>query len=276
MKRSLELSTVLKELHEVSGFRISVHDTAFREIASYPESVSGFCGLVQQDPRAMELCHAADYRAFSRAQEEDDLTIYRCPFGLYEAAAPLYHFGVLAGYLMMGQTLDSAESSRSHTEQAAQPYVKDEAALREAVKNIPASTREKIRSCFSIMMICSEYITLTNRLNLTDRRLGPAVKQYIGEHYGRRLTIDELCSQFFCSKSTLLHTFKSTAGTTVNKYLNGVRLEHAEKLLRETSRPIGEISAACGFSDQNYFSKVFQKKHGVSPSAWRAEPRKAK
>ena len=271
MKRSLELTAVLKELHEVSGFRISVHDTSFREIASYPQAVSGFCGLVQRDPRAMELCHAADRRAFRRAQEEDDLYIYRCPFGLYEAAAPLYHFGVLAGYLMMGQTLDSGESSRSHTEQAARPYIPDEEALREAVKNIPSSTREKIRSCFSIMMICSEYITLTNRLNLTDRRLAPAVKQYIGEHYGRRLTINELCSQFFCSKSTLLHTFRNAYGTTVNRYLNSVRLDHAEKLLRGTARPIGEIAAACGFSDQNYFSKVFQKKHGVSPTAWRTQ-----
>lgn len=274
MKRSPELSTVLKELHEVSGFRISVYDTAFREIASYPESLSGFCGLLQRNPKARELCLGADHRAFDRVQQENEVYIYRCPFGLYEAVAPLYHFGVLAGYLMMGQALDSTENSRVQTEQAARPYIGDEAAMREAVANIPTSTREKLRACFSIMMICSEYITLTNRLGLTDRRLAPAVKQYIGEHFARKLTIDELCSQFFCSKSTLLHTFKNAYGTTVNKYLNEVRLEHAEKLLRQTTRPVGEVASVCGFSDQNYFSKVFLKRHGIPPRTYRAEAQK--
>lgn len=270
MKRSPELAAVLKQLHEISGFRISVHDTNFREIASHPSSLSGFCGLVQKNSAARAQCLQADRRAFAHVQRENDVHIYRCPFGLYEAVAPLYHFGVPAGYLMMGQVLDSTGESRSRTEAAARPYIADAAALLAAVESIPQSTKDKLRACFGIMMICSEYITLTHRLQLSDRRLAPAVRQYIGEHYARRLTLQELCGQFFCSKSTLLHAFHEAYGTTVNRHLNDVRLQHAEKRLRETDDTVADIAAACGFAEANYFAKVFRKKHGLSPSAFRA------
>ena len=52
-------------------------------------------------------------------QVQEGAYIYQCRFGLYEAAAPLYHYGVLAGYLMMGQVLDPAQNSMQHARREA-------------------------------------------------------------------------------------------------------------------------------------------------------------
>lgn len=269
MRETTDLNSVLKELHEVSGFRISVHDTAFREIASYPESLTGYCGLVQQNPRARALCLEADRKAFEQAQRSDGVYIYRCPFGLYEAVSPLCQFGVPAGFLMMGQALDGTEHSRIQAAQSALPYTADGDALAQAVREIPSTTREKLRSCFRIMQICAEYITLTNRLSPADSRLIPAVRSYLEENFRRKLLIEELCSHFFCSRSTLLNAFKQECGVTISRYLNELRLEEACRLLTGSTRPIGEIAEACGFADQNYFSKVFRRACGMTPSEYR-------
>lgn len=266
-----ELLDVLRELYLVSGFRISVHNTHFQEIASYPESLSGFCGYIQKNRSARKLCLDADRRACEQVEKSESTYIYRCPFGLFEAAAPLYHFGILEGYLMMGQTLDSTEHSIQRVCAAARPYVTDEEALKQAVKNIPLGSQEKIQACFNIMTICSEYITLSHRLRLEESKLAPAVKRYLGEHFQQKITLDTLCAQFFCSKSTLSNTFKAAYKRTIPQHLTLLRLQKAQELLLHSNETVGNIAAACGFADQNYFSKVFQGSVGCSPTQFRTE-----
>lgn len=271
MKGTLELTDILRELYIVSGFRISVHDLEFKEIAAYPTQISKFCSLIQENKKGRNICLDTDQKSFERVKREEEVWIYQCPFGLYEAVAPLYHFGVLVGYLMMGQTLDSFQNSLEHVKITSAPYVEDLAALDCAVHEIPSSNKEKILACISIMRICSEYITLTNRLNLSDRNLAHETQKYIRRNFSQKLSIERICEHFLCSKSTLMNTFRNTYGTTINRYLNEVRLEQAVKLILQSGKTIGEISEECGFSDQNYFSKVFFKEYGITPTKYRME-----
>lgn len=269
MNAKIELNTVLKELHNISGFRISLYDMNLHEIAAYPRELSGFCGLVQQDGKAREFCVHNDAEAFETVRKTGEIAIYHCKFGLYEAVAPLYHFGELSGYLMMGQTLDDMADSRAEVYRRAAPYVGDREKLRLAVEQIPSSSREKILSCISIMNICAGYITLSNRLNPADKNLASSVKKYINGHYWEKITISLLCSRFFCSKSTLNNAFKQEYGKTIVRYLNEVRLREAAQLLENSGESIYRVAGRCGFSDQNYFSKVFQKEFGETPTQFR-------
>ena len=59
---------------------------------------------------------------------------------------------------------------------------------------------------------------------------------------------------------------KKETGFGFCKYLNSIRLQQAEKLLRESNKPnVTSISTKCGFDDSNYFSKKFKEMYGVSP-----------
>lgn len=269
MVKKIELQTVLKELHNISGFRISIHDTNLNEISAYPKELSGFCTLIQQNPDVRKCCISNDSKAFEVVKNSEEVYIYQCQFGLYEAVTPLYHFGVLTGYLMMGQTIDTKSASRSYVYDKALPFIKDNDLLIHEVNSIPTSSKQKILSCISIMNICAEYISLSNRLNITYKDLANKIKKYINKNYTTKITMDLLSNQFFYSKPTIMNTFKKTYHISINQYIITLRLNHATELLTNTSNSIYCISKECGFTDQNYFSKVFYKEYGITPSKYR-------
>ncbi|MEG1886852.1 MAG: PocR ligand-binding domain-containing protein [Oscillospiraceae bacterium] len=270
MKKQIELMTVLQELYNISGFKITVFDKDFNQIAAYPDKLCSFCELLRQNPDVMDICTENDHCALKIATESEDVYVYRCKFGLYEAVAPLYSFGRLTGYLMMGQSLDTLTTSRDYVFEKASPYVADKEALRKATGEINLRSKEQILSCISIMDICANYITLTDRLNMKDADLAEEIKKHIDRNFQKKISIDMLCSKFFCSKATLINTFKNKYGKTVNIYLTEVRIDAAKKMLARTQMSIKEVAVKCGFSDQNYFSKVFSKTCGTTPSDFRS------
>lgn len=271
MKDSPDVMFILKELHKISGFRISVHDMEFREIAAYPEELSPFCSFIRQCKKREAICKEGDENAFRTVNATGDVYIYRCKFGLWEAVSPLYHFGVPAGYLMMGQVIDDSKESRGLVSQRVGPLEEHPGILEQKIDQIPVVAMDMIESYVNIMTVCSEYITYSNKLRLPERDLAELTMKYIHRNFGQKFTISDLCVYFHCSKSTLIHSFEQRYGISINRYITAFRLERATMLLSQSDATICEIAQQCGFSEQGYFSKVFQKNFHITPSAYRAE-----
>lgn len=271
MEQTISIEKILKELYHISGFRISIYDTSFQEIAAFPKELGCLCSLVQKNPEGKKCCVAQDLMAFHKVQHEEQLHIYKCHLGLYEAVAPLYSFGTLTGYLMMGQTMNKGEESAKNTFKKALPYIKEEDydLLEEAVSKVPVSDRQTIDSLVTIMEICAQYITLTNRMQLTKKELVSEVHNYIEEHYSQHLTIDNLCAQFFCSRSSLTRKFKETYGISIHTHISNIRLQNSCHLLESSDLSIGEIAFRCGYNDQNYFTRAFYKAKKMTPRDYR-------
>ncbi|MPN57830.1 HTH-type transcriptional activator RhaS [bioreactor metagenome] len=102
------------------------------------------------------------------------------------------------------------------------------------------------------------------------------VQQYISNHFKEDLNLDQLANQCGLNKFYLVHSFKKATGTTPINYLNQVRLQEAEKLLRTTDLPVSKIAQDVGFSSQNGFSQSFCRFKGVSPIHYRQAQRVAK
>ena len=254
MKQDIHIETVLRELYEISGCRVSIHDTEYTEIAAYPEEASPFCRLIHSSPTAYLNCVRCDTEALCIVRKTEEPHVYRCPCGLYEAVAPLYHSGVLTGYLMLGQIMDDGKGERESLFENALPYAGDghfsPEELRAAINRMPVISSARFHSFVNIMNICAEYITLSGRLDLPVRDLAHMIKKYIHSHFSERITLDDLCETFRCSKSTLMNSFRRAYNTSINKYLTDVRITRARYLLAETEDSIREVSASCGFSDQ--------------------------
>lgn len=270
-----KLKDILRELHILSGFRISLYDTKRNELYAFPQELTSFCSLIQQNEKALSLCHSFDQKAFEKVQKTGTTCIYRCHCGLYEAVAPLYHFGVLTGYLMMGQTIDTQKTSRAFVFQKALPFISqiaDNQTLSQVTAEIPSRSREQIQSCISIMEICASYITLSNYLKTSDKNLPARVRSYLLQNYGLPIQLDMLCNEFYCSRATLTSSFKAAYGKSVVSYLTQIRMQKAHELLTErTDLSIREIAQTCGFSDQNYFTKVFRRYYQKTPRQTRQE-----
>lgn len=93
---------------------------------------------------------------------------------------------------------------------------------------------------------------------------------YIMQNYSLPITLDELSGYCNVSKQQLIRYFKSELLTTPNKYITEYKISRAKDLLFNYPHlSIGEISAELGFDNQHYFSKVFVKLAGETPSQYR-------
>ncbi|MDD4700238.1 MAG: PocR ligand-binding domain-containing protein [Oscillospiraceae bacterium] len=268
MKQNIEIISILKEYHKISGFRISIHNLDFQEIFAYPERLSPFCSKLQENSKSRKTCIENDIAAFKNVKESGDVYLYKCKFGLYEAIAPIYHFGVLSGYLMMGQIIDNEDSSKDIVRRNSIQNSSSKEVL-EAIEQIHIIDKNMINSYISIMTIIAEYITQSNRLNPYTHDLAQLVKKHINQNYSKKLSLYNMCDHFRCSKSTLMNNFKRQYGITINTYINDVRIKHAKDLLTYSNDSIKDISSSCGFSDQNYFSKTFTDLVGQTPTQFR-------
>ena len=96
-----------------------------------------------------------------------------------------------------------------------------------------------------------------------------SVKSFLDEHYKEKLSLESVASHFFIDKHYLARLFKEHYGVTLVTYLQQVRITHAKRMLRFTDKTIEEIGLECGIGELNYFSRVFKKLEGVSPSEFR-------
>ena len=261
-----EIITVLSELHKITGFRISLHGADFEEIAAYPEAALPFCQAVNAVKEEHKRCLECDKIACKEAFETKKTHSYRCRFGLTEAVSPLYNFGVLTGFLMMGQVADSEGARRLAVEKLRSAGI---ANIEVLADKIPLVRGELVSSYFKIMTICAQYLTLSGAMPGQKRSYAEETKKYIHEHLSGRITVEDICRDVGCSKSTLLVSFKRAFGTTVGSYITDCRLAVACAMLTESERSINEISLETGFYDQSYFSKVFSAKYGMSPKEYR-------
>lgn len=93
--------------------------------------------------------------------------------------------------------------------------------------------------------------------------------KYLTENYDQNITLEYLSKMFFLSKTTICKQFKNATNCSIIDFLLNVRLGKAKHFLSTTNKNISQISDICGFSSENYFSLIFKKKVGLSPSSYR-------
>ena len=223
--------------------------------------------MVHNNPREYEMCITCDKAACKKALNEKSTHIYTCRYGFTEAVSPLYNFGTLTGFLMMGQVFEADDEGNPIHPEAKNIKKLDDKMIRLA-EETPRVKTDMLKSYVKIMTICAQYLTLSNAIPSTKQTVAELAKKFIFDNFKSKITIADICDDIGCSKSTLITCFKKEYGTTVNNYITDVRLNEAINMMRSGDRNIGEIAAETGFSDQSYFSKVFSAKYGVPPSEY--------
>ena len=95
------------------------------------------------------------------------------------------------------------------------------------------------------------------------------IRSYLNEHFTEPISLDALAKMIYINKYYLVKIFKQQFGLTIHQYIQQKRITHAKHLLRFTSRSIESIGAECGMEQPHYFSRIFKKVEGITPSQYR-------
>lgn len=94
--------------------------------------------------------------------------------------------------------------------------------------------------------------------------------QWIDQHVGHDLKVDEIAKQVGLSSTVFYKRFHEELHVTPGEYLTQRRIHKAKSLLADTSRSITDIAHSLGYSSSQYFATIFKKTTGVTPRAYRA------
>ena len=95
------------------------------------------------------------------------------------------------------------------------------------------------------------------------------VENYINQNICSPLPLKGIAQHVFMSSAYLSTTYKNVTGKNITDYIQERRVSAACFLIRTTSKSISKVAQETGFSDANYFTKVFKKKTGMTPREYR-------
>lgn len=101
-----------------------------------------------------------------------------------------------------------------------------------------------------------------------DARVRSAIA-LMRERLTEPLTLADIAGEVYLSVFHLVRVFKEATGETPHRFLTGLRVEEAQRLLRDSDLSVAEIASRCGFASPGAFSTAFLRRTGVRPSTYR-------
>lgn len=92
---------------------------------------------------------------------------------------------------------------------------------------------------------------------------------YIEENYGEKISVKEIAEHLYVTPNYLSDLFKRHTGKNISAYITDVRLEKAKEYLTIPECNVAFISERVGIGNSRYFSNLFKKKYGMTPSEYR-------
>lgn len=153
----------------------------------------------------------------------------------------------------------------------AKPFIQEELEVR--VSSLLAE-RRRLQAYFRSQADIAERMEKPTHGADTSVAVDKRFLQQINEHLEANLdnsdfTVEALSKEVFMSPSNLFRKMKALTGLSPNQYIRSVRLSRARVLLSQSDLPIGTVAEKTGFSNHQYFSRLFRTETGMTPSTYR-------
>lgn len=132
---------------------------------------------------------------------------------------------------------------------------------------ISETSNNKRRSIIHPQQAQTNKISTHNSDNFKSITLN--VIKYVENHYHEKIYISELAENCLISQHQFSRAFKRDKGITFREYLINYRIDKARELLDESLLSVGDVSFSVGFLDHSYFTRMFKRHVGISPSEYR-------
>ena len=269
-------------IKDFSGF-VPISKDLDEALRPFLAHTNDFCMYMKSNSAHWHTCLSMIRGIYNKCQELRRPYFGICHAGLGEYVIPIFNEDNLLGSINAGffPVPEGRTIHRICRSCAKAPALNAETAVAIYYNTIetPTIDPEEMIPCLELL---AEYLGQTYSLlqkthSHADHRYRASSEElilthaleYIRERAITPITVTELADFCHCSESYLSRVFKRGTGVNINVYINKIRIEEAKNYLIYSQMRITDIASSVGFNDANYFSRVFTKIIGISPSEYR-------
>ncbi len=265
-----EIEKLFDQFCSIFGIRIIFYSVAGKILKTgLNRGDSQFCRLIQQQLCGIDKCLAMDEEKRQECAIAGETVSYRCHAGLNEAVAPIYVDNQLIGFAMIGQFRTIRTTPHDLTRAWHKKYHNVE--LEQAFHKLPYFEPEKVRDIIGFFSVIIDYIVTKEIVALRGNLVISRIISHIEKNIHRSVSVEEAAQTVGKSVSTITHLFRKVTGKSFKQTLINRKLDVAERYFRQAPNlSISEVAAKVGYDDPFYFSRLYRKYRGISPSEYLA------
>ena len=103
--RQWKTEELLQNFYEMTGVKVALFDSRFHCVAVAGHS-EGYCHFLHRSRKCLDICMQSDIEAFRQVRDTGEPYVYKCPFGLFEAIAPVLVNEEVRAYLIIGPAVE--------------------------------------------------------------------------------------------------------------------------------------------------------------------------
>lgn len=260
----------LSYFNKITNLTISFWDNDLNQLTYQPPVMPKFCRMIKSSTVGKKRCLIDDKQLCSLCSNTLEPVTHKCHAGLVDTAMPIMFDDKLFGFIMFGQVKepDFPKSTYEEIKKIATELDLPADELYEAYNSLKSFDMDIIKSAAKILNATMYYL-YSSVCKFTEDELVTKIDEWIADNLSSQISISQICSEFDISKNKLYSLWKNKFGVTVGEYILKKRMKQAKKLLIAGDYKIKEICIKIGVPDYNYFSKIFKKYYGVTPSAYK-------
>lgn len=265
-----DIKKTLDDFHKVTGFTISLYDEQMEPIY-HAATLAPLCAELRKHSNLKEKCRICEDYGHKICERTRKPFVYRCHAGFTEAHIPICENNVIIGYMLTGHLLcdKDVDFVRSKMIEYAGDCNKDPQVFLEKLDKITTVEREYIESTVNLIKTCASYLYLSRIIKKSSYVLSNQLKEYIDNHYTEDMSVKNLCDKMYISKTKLYRLSMEAFGMGSSEYVMKKRIDAAKTLLETSDKNICKIAEEVGFDDTNYFTRIFKKIVGMTPSQYK-------
>lgn len=219
------------------------------------------------------LCEDNDANMMHSVKKDGKSLIYSCHAGLCEAITPVVFENITIGYIMCGKFIDAEHrySTLKKVKDFSAKHNLDYKKLYSLYKKTPVITMRQFKSAMNLLKVCILYIIEKKFISIKELTVVEQVKDHIENNITSDLKINDLCKLFYINRQKLCTTFKQRFDVSIKQFIIEKKLDKAKELLISSDKSVSDVSYEAGFSDYNYFIRVFSRRNGISPLKFRRQ-----
>lgn len=278
-----EITQLIRSFKELTGVGICFYDTErfFRYHVNGEKEHTGhyceFCNCAKLLEGGRKACEKSDRgEATELAKAYGEPFFFKCHMGLCELVVPVMKDERILGLVFLGQCRIEGEDASENIKSAALAMGGDAEKFIDMYMALPNMKRSDLLAMGSLFSLyfsklgdVAEFFGNVGIATGESLTLGRRMANYIEYTYTHDISPCEVSAHFYINESYAARAFKRDMGMSLTQYIRKVRLDNAKRLLANTTASVGNIALNVGYSDANYFTRLFTREVGMTPTEFR-------